>query len=778
MRIALALALAAGCSADAIEVQPRSFIQPGDFAFACFGATAPLPLARCVEGAPSDVELHALIVQQARGEVASVDLEHNRVEDTDIRIPGFTFVLAGELPTAIAVPRGSDASPPRYAYVANYGSLDLDAIPLGRFKPDVGDTREPMNVDLSMFGAPEDVVLSPDETSLFVAIPEDGSILRIPVAGDGLLDAAMIERIPLGTTIPTAPTAMAPPAPYCQACAREFPSVAETCMLGIASPWPEGGTLPPRTPLMRGPTPEPVGLTLDAESNVVLVADAALPIVHRYDLTTAALLEPIPVGVPTDALAVTPAVAPTVGATPSVRYLYAIDATDRSVLVAEYPTGAVQAVNPAIDGQRDRLNLTAPAIALEIGTPERGAAVDPEAEVGATIMRGVFLFVLTTEGAVNVVDVEDQDAIRRSDAMCMLTGTRVPDYFIQRHSPRLDVTRNDTGGIIGSPLARRDGRASAVAENGETDVGLRLGSVACSAPYETVYPPEGPSLLCAFADPWVRVAEDWTATYEGTIPASNGGRGNFDGAVFTGEARFCARGVLGRGNAPVLDGAPFEGDLLVILGPLPTSASADCQATFVGANGEFREVVIPIVRAFEDRLELGTPRPIRIDAATTRDVSLATVGACFPELVNYEVRTGGRYAVIGSTTGFLHRVIGDPLLPPPMPGEPGRSCVLDATQPAARTGRAVHGAEFANGRVRFLITGEAPAPGDETVLSFSLRNPNVRLLADVSGIDSGVAAPGAVQWNPNDGRLYVVDTGNRGLIQYGLAPFVELRNFE
>lgn len=777
MRITtLALLLAVGCSADAIEVQPRSFIQPGDFAFACFGPTTPLPLSNCVEGAASDVELHALIVQQARGEVASVDLEDNRVEDTDIRIPGFTFVLAGELPSAIAVPKGSDARPPQYAYVANYGSLDLDAIPLDRFSPDIGDALAPMNVDLSMYGAPEDVVLSPDETSLFVAIPEDGSILRIPVASDGLLDASMIERIPLGTTIPMAPAAAMPPH-YCRACANEPMMGSATCGGEVASPWPDGG-LPPRMPVMRGAVPQPVGLTLDAEASVILVADASLPIVHRYDLATAALLEPIPVGVPTDALAVTPLVAPIVGGTPSVRYLYAIDATDRSVLVAEYPSGAVQAVNPAIDGQRDRLNLTAPALALEVGSPESGAAVDPESEVGATIMRGVFLFVLTTEGAVNVVDIEDDDAIRRSDDSCNLNGTRVSDYFIQRHSPRLDVTRSDTGGIIGSPLARRDGRASSVAEDGTTDVGLSLGTAVCAAPYESVYPPEGGARVCAFADPWVRVAEDWSATYEGTIPTSNGGRGNLAGAVFTGEARFCARGVLGRDNAPVLDGAPFDGDLLAVLGPLPTSSTADCQATFMGANGEFREVLIPIVRSFEDRLELGTPRPIRIDAATTRDVNLATVEACFPELVNYEVRTGGRYAVIGSTTGFLHRVIGDPLLPVPMPGEAGRPCVLDATQPAERTGRAVHGVEFANGRVRFKIDGDPPTAGEEIVVSFSLRNPNVRLLADVSGVDSGVAAPGAVRWNPNDGRLYVVDTGNRGLIQYGLAPFAELRSFE
>jgi hypothetical protein len=293
-----------------------------------------------------------------------------------------------------------------------------------------------------------------------------------------------------------------------------------------------------------------------------------------------------------------------------------------------------------------------------------------------------------------------------------------------------------------------------------------------------VYPPEGGARVCAFGDPWVRVAEDWSATYEGTIPASNGGRGNLTGAVFTGEARFCARGVLGRDNAPAADGAPFDGDLLAVLGPLPTSSTADCQAIFMGANGEFREVLIPIVRSFEDRLELGAPRPIRIDAATTRDVSLATVETCFPELVNYEVRVGGRYAVVGGATGFLHRVIGDPALPPPMPGEAGRPCVLDATQPVERTGRAVHGAAFANGRVSFTIEGDPPVAGEEIVLSFSLRNPNVRLLADVSGVDSGVAAPGAVRWNPNDGRLYVVDTGNRGLIQYGLAPFAELRSFE
>ena len=46
--------------------------------------------------------------------------------------------------------------------------------------------------------------------------------------------------------------------------------------------------------------------------------------------------------------------------------------------------------------------------------------------------------------------------------------------------------------------------------------------------------------------------------------------GTRNGAVFTGEARFCARGVLGRDDAPDLGGAPFEGDLLAVLGPLPS----------------------------------------------------------------------------------------------------------------------------------------------------------------------------------------------------------------
>jgi hypothetical protein len=783
MNRALALLLPLlGCSAEAVEVQPRSFIQPGDFAFACFGPTSPLPLAQCVEGASSENSLYALLVQQARGEVAAVDLEHNRIEDTDIRIPGFTFVLAGELPSGIAVPKGTDATPPDYAYVTSYGSLDLRAIPLNRFNPTIPDTPLPMPVNLSMYGAPEDVVLSPDETALFVAIPDGGIVLRIPLREDGEMDEPAITSITLGATIPPSPIAMEP-AQYCQACASEHggsDAVIQSCTSRVASPWPEDGMLPPRMPLSRGATARPVSLTVDAVSGWVLIADEALPIVHVYDVATSALIDPIPVGVPTEAVVVTPEVAPTVGAEPSLRYLYAIDATDRSVLVAEYPSGAVQAVNPAVDGQVDRLNVTGPAIALEVGTPEFGAAIDPASDLGPTILRGVFLFVLTTEGAVHVIDVEDEDAARRSNAMCLLDdGTRAADYFIQRHSPRLDVTRSDASGIVGSPLARREGRASSVDETGATEVAVTLESVGCGPPYAPVYPPASTTtLLCSFGDPWVRIAEDWTVSYEGAIPATGGGRGNLTGATFTGEARFCARGVLGSANAPTLDGLPFAGDLLVVLGPLPTNASADCTSTFLDANGEFREIVIPIVRSYEDRVDLGAPRALEVVGGSPLPVSLATVESCFPELVSYEVRAGGQYAVTGSTTGFLHRVIADPSLPVPMPGEPGRPCALDATVSAERTGRATHAVEFANGRVRFKINGDVPNPGEEVIVTFSLRNPNGRLLADVSGVDSSVAAPGAVRWNPNDGRLYVVDTGDRGFIQYGLAPFAELRNFE
>ena len=128
-----ALWLLAGCEVAPIEVISRSFDRPSHVAFVCFDSvtSAAVSLDSCEDGAEG-FALHALVTQSHRGEVAAVDLDENRVLDSDVRVPGYTFVRVGEVPGAIVVA----AREPSFAYVANLGSRDVRAVPTAQFRPD------------------------------------------------------------------------------------------------------------------------------------------------------------------------------------------------------------------------------------------------------------------------------------------------------------------------------------------------------------------------------------------------------------------------------------------------------------------------------------------------------------------------------------------------------------------------------------------------------------------------------------------------------------------
>src|SRR5690606_32657727 len=135
--------------------------------------TAPLPMSRCQSGDGS-ASLHALVTQSSRGEVAAVDLSENLILGSDRRVPGFTFVRTGELPVAIAL----RPEAPETTYVADFGSRDVVRLPTALFRASsgdalVGDARFPLP------GAPTDMVLTPDGTALYVAIPDAGVVARI-----------------------------------------------------------------------------------------------------------------------------------------------------------------------------------------------------------------------------------------------------------------------------------------------------------------------------------------------------------------------------------------------------------------------------------------------------------------------------------------------------------------------------------------------------------------------------------------------------------------------
>lgn len=466
------------CSQTSPPPDPVSFQRPTRVTFVCVDANKQrsqdeslLPLANCRSGAPqqSDPVLHALVLQSSRGEVAAVDVRSWRVLDNRSDIPGKTFAPAGEVPVAIA------AAPdhPRLVYVANSASRDISVLrTTAIFTVDAGRPATVQRVRLQASDSdaalePFDMLISPDQDALLVSSRDSGVLLRVPIkrcsdGGDdcadaGLLDGDNIVTLPLAASWSKLPAAAfeddedagVPTEPYRFDCDLDLPDIPD-----------EPVALPSRDAEV-GPA-RPSGLALDAfceEEPCVrrlLIADARQPIVHAVDIDKLnsdspadALLEPILTGAPTERVAVSPRVPVSVnphdeesqpdemGTADATQYVYAIDARDGSVLVAQ--DGRVRNVSANPARRADRLDLgpsvsTASVVAtsIEIVTPYFDVMGDPSQWLSAVDMptedsaplqcvdnnhqrrlserlRGVFLAVGATDGTVRVFNVHDME---------------------------------------------------------------------------------------------------------------------------------------------------------------------------------------------------------------------------------------------------------------------------------------------------------------------------------------------------------------------------------
>ena len=778
------LTLLLGCSPNSREVRLQALDQPGDLAFICFeaeagedGVRSTLPLEQCDGG---EEALHVVATQVRRGELATIELtDDGSVLDLDSRIPGFTFVEVGELPTAVVAP--STGSGPRggptHVYVASRGSRQITIIPASRLVRGAASEPIPPPVSLAEFGAVGDLILGSNGDRIYAAMPESGQVLEIAI-GDGGGVLTVIGPVPLAVDPLPSPTTSTRPPLYCQSCAAGAETVFDTCS-ALQDPWPTGGVLTPRPPQFLGTEPRPVSFALDEglsdgpEDNRILIADANLPVVHVLDAATGSVLTPLALSVPTIDLAVTPPVPVNVGSLSCVRYLYAIDAIDRSVLVADYPSGAVQAVALASGEVPDRLTLPTGAQALTTfvvtGDGEDGGCPGPEGEASASIdpeqFHGVFAAVATTDGRIRFIDLRDLDAERG-----LSCGS--DPFYVVRHRPRLEVSGAETVELRSTPSITRALDTESVDDGGMTTLGLALGAVECDPTEQPIFGDN--SRICAIGDPWAIQEERWEATWEGSIPSAAGVRGRFldDGTSgslrFTGELDFCSRGVLGERNATGLEGAPYGGDLLVLTGPVSPSFSDECRSRFLelGEEETVAPVALRVVDSFSDGLVLDSNSVEILSETGVARTSIQDVLECFgSELAGYELRVGGRYAVTGSQSGFLIPMEADASDIDP---ELGNRCSLVASANGA--GRAAHGETFANGRIRFLLGGaEPPARGDVASLSFEISD--VPFAITVPRLREGaLTLPVNVTYNPLDRRLYALDIEDAGLVSFSLEP--------
>jgi DNA-binding beta-propeller fold protein YncE len=785
--------LLGACSQTPIFATPRSFDRPGRASLVCFemGTTPPtaVPLSRCAPAdpatgtLPSGFDLHAIVLQSRRGEIAVVDLRTNAILDTNATIPGFTFIEAGALPVDVVSTQGAVSDRPIATYVANAGSEDVWVYPSSRFRAPAST----MDVDaqrVSLGAAPSALLVSPDERFLFVALPALGAVRQYPILDDGLLDEANARDVTLAADAPEPAPAAPEAALYRRECTRVELDVPTTA--------------PTRAARSEGDAPYPVALALDPLTGELLVADAALPIVHRVSLADAAGLgeerTPFATGTPLRDLALTPFVPGTVTQTTAGdrRYLYALDDAGTVVVLdvsdpADPAYGRPLAVEIPATRSEDRIAFDSPATALTVVTTrdydpalpspfcvEGGATPGPN---GPARLHGVFLAVTLTDGSVRFVDVYDRDAAcRGSVGACAGTGNSPASdavVYVRRHRPRIGAPVTSEIAVLQAPTFTLRGVSFSVDETGRamSESVPGLGALDCSAPsFAQAFPPADRSadaLVCALGDPWAGVRETWTATYEGAVLSGVAGR--FEGDAFrAGTTDFCRAGVLGTAAADGLPVPGAAGDQLVVTGELPPESKGDpdCEALVAKdpATGARAVLAFEILDADDAGALTIAPRSIG------SDIPREQVAGCFSELVTFEVRTRASWVVRGALSGLVRATSSE-----------GGRCRVPAALPenAGRSFRAYSGVPYVGRTIAFRIVEDPAVPASAGLtLGFGVTGVPQKLGIDLTPGSTSGSIPVDVFYSPFENRLYAVDAGRAALARIAVENVVTERVFQ
>jgi hypothetical protein len=440
---ALALAALGGlwlgaCKQASAPIQPSIFTNPNELALVCFStdsgkADPTLPLdccdgvlgddaqaaekvLRCGDWSVSDnkgsvaAASHALVTQVQRGEVAAVDLEARKVLDSDKRVPGYTFVDVGGLPTAIAVRSGLGQRPPHWTYVAGRERNSLRAVATCRFKvgercgPELAVASE--ETERALAGEPFDMQLAADEAGLWLTLPDEGLLAYVPLPEAANEDAPFAGDpiyYPLPGGFDTKPSLPEPETePYRFACRYdesrldddaggmdeddadggvEAPKVGPD--MSDPAPWeadklvmplsvPAESTRVPRPTLLRMVDLNPRGES-DPTRKLLFVADEGQMAVHAYAQDAAgdlALVASLPVGAPLRDFAVTPevpALTPSYAGLMSDSYYEEAGATTRYLYAIDQRDGSLMAFSLAFDGGVPTLEpLLAPTPARDV----------------------------------------------------------------------------------------------------------------------------------------------------------------------------------------------------------------------------------------------------------------------------------------------------------------------------------------------------------------------------------------------------------------------------
>lgn len=371
-------------------------------------------------------------------------------------------------------------------------------------------------------------------------------------------------------------------------------------------------------------------------------------------------------------------------------------------------------------------------------------------------LRGVFGAVALASGQVQIIDVEDFDAPCRGpsnqseflgcgegDEDGLKTTDEPSCNVVSQYEPRSsnflltndDLGRHEPGLQTFPALSLDDGTVLSTnapvirVPSGTTrDVVSITGELLTIGDKGAVSDDEGlrNTLLLNLRNPRVHQADqEWALTYQGALPGFTSRVGNLnldEHTLVDTTARFCGRGVQPENAARLMlqeegvEGSDLEeqaarlADRLHVAEPLATiddpywdnvsvCTFSDCRATFGEAEVPTPARDIRIVEATEDLLQLGSP-----DGATEEFFE-----CCFPTLVDYEIRPGDEWTLVGGASGFVHNVIADPA-----EGDVCRpSC---DPRLAARTSRA----RYIVGDTETRPVGEDPRVFDNALFRFAI----------------------------------------------------------
>jgi hypothetical protein len=844
--LVVAASLAGACQQNTNPAPPAVLNRSGDVSLVCYDIDAadddalPLPL-QCCAGAlplatdypacpvsPTTPTLHGLITQTARGEVAAVDLDNNLVVDSDKLIPGYTFVDVGGLPQALVVPKSQladDGAGPRWAYVAGGDLGVVQAVATCRFfrgercGPELGIDADALAsaTRVVLPGAPGDMVLSSDGSALWVAIPGQGLLARVPLSDDPALPFVMADGAPAEPSYFAIPSARA--ATPLEA-AAEAVSYEAVCGLGYEASSPsEVLPLAPRVTLDPALTPRPTRLRFDAATGLLFVADAQNPVLRAFSpsdagltlvgewntgrpLTDYALTAAVPASAPDIATLVSASDVASSMPEDSVRYLYAVD--DEGLvqvfgLAGDPSAPTLGAIAPPLSSltYRDRLRVNGRAVALDV--------ID-------TRLREPYLCGADeSDLAGELNDLDDRvDAQKAALKRAEQAGNGALVAELQAELDRLELEQSIRAGA--GPSSLRGVFVAVVSSVGVLDVldvhDLDLfcrASLGCSsgADYTATRATTavagraagtGESLavrrhaerISGAGDAAVSVAGevalDELACPTGFTPP------NTDTAV---DARVClpadpwfaadqtwslgyeapiptlsgARGMLDLdADGQLWVSVPTGFDLCqrgievddgVYLTSSPSSAApAGCPRATTGTVARLR-----VVEAFVDRLRV---EPVEGEGGSVA-LDAATLTQCYPEFVDFDVRPLAQYVVLGADGAYLHRIIAD---------DEGR-CVPDEDKDPRLQSRLTPAAEgssaFVNPFVAFsVLASDTPA---NVAVTVRITGQSARVQRSVLDSNGRVdALPVRVRFFPEAEHLYVVDAASQGLRRFVLSP--------